>query len=104
MRRPSVDPAFSFGVSLVVSLVLWYPTLHETMAGNIDITDSGIRYFLALAIAWAGVYGICAIVAMYASQPPRSRPPPGRDAYMPQRRREDAPSIERDEDAEASAA
>ena len=27
------------------------------MGGNIDITDAGIRYFLALAIAWAGVYG-----------------------------------------------
>ena len=54
MNRPSVDPAFTFGVSLAISLVLWYPTLRETMRGDIDITDAGIRYFLALAIAWAG--------------------------------------------------
>ena len=49
MNRPSVDPAFTFGVSLIISLVLWYPTLRQTMSGNIEITESGIRYFLALA-------------------------------------------------------
>ena len=27
MNRPSVDPAFTFAVSLAVSLVLWFPTL-----------------------------------------------------------------------------
>ena len=27
MNRPSVDPAFTFGVSLAISLVLWFPTL-----------------------------------------------------------------------------
>ena len=89
MNKPSVDPAFSFGVSLVVSLVLWYPTLRETMDGNIDITDAGIRYFLALALSWAGVYGICAIVAMYASQPRHPVPPP----EHPARRRDDAPPV-----------
>ena len=79
MNRPSVDPAFTFGVSLAISIVLWYPTLRGTMSGNIEITDAGIRYFLALAIAWAGVYGISALVAMYASKPrlPASPPPPG---------------------------
>jgi hypothetical protein len=94
MQRPSVDPAFSFGVSLFVSLVLWYPTLRGTMRGDIDITDAGIRYFLALAIAWAGVYGICALVAMYASQPRRPTPPPGVSADTPQRRRDDVPAAE----------
>jgi hypothetical protein len=89
MNRPSVDPAFSFGVSLFVSLVLWYPTLRGTLAGNIDITDAGIRYFLALAISWAGVYGICALVAMYASQPRRPTPGPPATSNTPQRRRDD---------------
>jgi len=93
MNRPSVDPAFTFGVSLAVSLVLWYPTLRETMSGNIEITDAGIRYFLALAIAWAGVYGVSALVAMYASKPrgPVSPTPPdpgARDA-VPARRQDD---------------
>ena len=95
MNRPSVDPAFTFGVSLAISLVLWYPTLRETMVGNIEITDAGIRYFLALAIAWAGVYGISAIVAMYASKPrPRTPKPPSDPVTQPAgpaRRQEDAP-------------
>lgn len=91
-RKPSVDPAFTFGVALATSLVLWYPTLRATMAGDIDITDAGIRYMLALALAWAGVYGVCALVAMYASQPRRPTPPPGEKADAPQRRRDDMPA------------
>ena len=100
MKKPSIDPAFTFGVSLVLSLVMWYPTLRETMNGSIDITNAGIRYFLSLAIAWAGVYGICALVAMYASQPrPRPTPPPGASA-QPARRAEDLPLPE-EQDAAA---
>jgi hypothetical protein len=93
MNRPSVDPAFTFGVSLVISLVLWYPTLRQTMSGNIEITDAGIRYFLALAIAWAGVYGISAVVAMYASKPRATMSPappdPGVRQVTPARRQDD---------------
>ena len=89
-RRPSVDPAFTFGVALVISAVLWYPTLRGTMKGDIEITNAGIRYMVALAISWAGVYGISALVAMYASQPRRPSPaPPGVRADTPQRRRDD---------------
>ena len=111
MNRPSVDPAFTFGVSLAVSLVLWYPTLRETMSGDIEITNAGIRYFLALAIAWAGVYGVSALVAMYASKPRSSfspTPPPKEptSAPMPARRQEDVPSVDDsvDETAETNAA
>jgi len=104
MQKPSVDPAFTFAVALIVSLVLWYPTLRETMYGSVDITDAGIRYFLALALSWAGVYGICALVAMYASQPKKPSPPPGASADAPQRRREDeeSPAPSQDEDATAA--
>jgi hypothetical protein len=74
--------------------VLWFPTLRGAMSGDIEITDAGIRYFLALAIAWAGVYGVSAIVAMYASKPnhqvPSSPPPePGGRAPVPSRRQDD---------------
>lgn len=106
MNRPSVDPAFTFGVSLAVSLVLWYPTLRATMSGNIEITDAGIRYFLALAIAWAGVHGICAIVAMYASKPrtPHSPPPPdpGAREAVPARRAGDVVAAEAQAEASES--
>ena len=101
MNRPSVDPAFSFGISLIVSLVLWFPTLHETLHGDIDITTAGIRYLLALAIAWAGVYGICALVAMYASQPRKPRPPRGGVEQTPQRRHDDPAAITAPEEAPA---
>jgi hypothetical protein len=96
MNRPSVDPAFTFAVSLAISLVLWYPTLRATMSGDIEITNAGIRYFLALAIAWCGVYGVSAIVAMYAGKPrtPTRPPDPGIRAVAPApaRRRDDQPA------------
>ena len=110
MNRPSVDPAFTFGLSLVISLVLWYPTLRGAMSGNIEITDAGIRYFIALAIAWAGVYGVSAIVAMYAAKPrtpPRPSPPdPPAHAAPPARRSDDAavPAADTDQPSDATAA
>ena len=109
MNRPSVDPAFTFGVSLAISIVLWYPTLRATMSGDIEITDAGIRYFLALAIAWAGVYGISAIVAMYASKPNHrvqpSPPDPAGHAPVPNRRHDDgAPGAPVSESADSNAA
>jgi hypothetical protein len=107
MKRPGVDPAFTFGVSLAVSLVLWFPTLRGAMSGNIEITDAGIRYFLALAIAWAGVYGISAIVAMYASKPRTPNPPPEPPARAatPARRQDDVPPAEpASESSDANAA
>ncbi len=98
MNRPSVDPAFTFGISLAISLLLWFPTLRGTMSGNIEITDAGIRYFLALAIAWAGVYGISSLVAMYANKPrtPLAPQPPDPSArpVTPARRQGDAPVAE----------
>ena len=54
MKKPAVDPTFTFGVSLVVSLIVWYPSLRLAMSGDLDITDAGIRYFLALALVLGG--------------------------------------------------
>jgi hypothetical protein len=91
--KPSVDPAFTFAVALGVSLILWWPTMQNTMRGDLDITDAGIRYFLALALAWAGTYGICSLVAMYASNPRRPAPKPPGIPEAPQRRREDIQDV-----------
>src|ERR1700741_678523 len=82
MQKPTVDPAFTFGISLIVSLVLWWGTLQALLDGNVDITDAGLRYLVSLALSWCGVYFVASLVAMYASQPrpapptPRGRPPP----------------------------
>ena len=85
MKRTSVDPAFVFGASLLISVVLWYPTLRETMNGNIEVTDSAIRYLLALALAWAAVFGVSSLVALYArkASKPSSAPPPDSGVYAP---------------------
>ncbi|HET9730736.1 MAG TPA: hypothetical protein VFR41_15000 [Acidimicrobiia bacterium] len=94
MKRPTVDPAWIFGLSLLLSLVLWYPSLRLVMHGQLDITTAGMRYFLALAGSWAGVFMVCSIVAMYASQPRRPRPPAATN--HPGRRRDDAPAEAQD--------
>jgi hypothetical protein len=90
MNRPSVDPAFTFGISFAISLVLWLPTLRDTMTGEVEITDAAIRYLLALAIAWAAVTAVSAIVTMFASwsRGPVSPPPdrPGARDISPARR------------------
>ena len=90
MRRPSVDPAFTFAVSLVASLLLCYPTFMNMLHGTVDITEGGIRYLVALAISWCGVHGVATLVAGYASQPrgPAPTRPPG--IAQPLRRQEDA--------------
>jgi hypothetical protein len=105
--RRSVDPAFVFGVSLAISVVLWFPTLRETMNGEIEITDSGIRYLLALAIAWAGVFGVSSLVAMYASKSCRPSPPTpdsGVRAPLPARRSTDRVEPRSASDREAESA
>ena len=89
MRRPSVDPAFTFAISLVLSLLLCLPTFVNMLHGAVDITEGGIRYLVALAISWCGVHGVATLVAGYASQSPPQRP-------QPQRRRDDVDESQAD--------
>jgi len=90
MRRPSVDPAFTFAISLVLSLLLCVPTFINMFHGAVDVTEGGIRYLVALAISWCGVHGVATLVAGYATQtprPPRSSRAPG--ISEPRRRHDD---------------
>ena len=91
MRRPSVDPSFTFALSLVLSLLLCAPTFMHMLHGSVDVTEGAIRYLVALAISWCGVHGVASLVAGYASQPPR-RPAPPRPPGLasPGRRHDDA--------------
>jgi hypothetical protein len=90
MRRPSVDPAFTFALSLVLSLLLCAPTFMNMMHGTVDVTTGGIRYLVALAISWCGVHGVGSLVAGYASQSRRPQPPRPPAIAQPQRRSDDA--------------
>jgi len=105
VNRPRVDPAFTFGLSLVLSLILSYPTLRNTMNGSTDVTDAGTRYFVALALLWAGVYGVLAIVAALAAQSPRRpTPPPDATSARPERRHEGAQQEQGEDEVDANAA
>ena len=91
MKRPAVDPAFTFAVSLLLSLLLCYPTFMNMLHGTVDVTEGGIRYLVALAISWCGVHGIATLVAGYASQSRGTTPPPRPPAVtQPMRRSSDA--------------
>jgi hypothetical protein len=90
MRRPSVDPAFTFALSLVLSLVLCYPTFMHMLKGSVDVTEGGIRYLVALAISWCGVHGVATLVAGYASQSRRPTTPRPPAVTQPMRRQSDA--------------
>jgi hypothetical protein len=78
-RRPSVDPALLFGLSLIASLVLWWPTFRGALNGSIDITVAGLRYLAALGLSWLCLFGIGTLVASYnrAAQPTPPALPPG---------------------------
>ena len=99
MKRPSVDPSFTFAVSLVLSLLLCYPTFRNMLHGTVDVTEGGIRYLVALAISWCGVHGVATLVAGYAAQPRRTTPPRPPGAAEPLRRSDDA-----DDNTQADAA
>ena len=90
MRRPSVDPSFTFALSLLLSLLLCYPTFKHMLHGSVDVTEGGIRYLVALAISWCGVHGVATLVGGYAAQPRRPTPPPRGTDTQPARRREDS--------------
>jgi hypothetical protein len=89
MKRPTVDPSFTFALSLILSLVLCYPTFQHMMRGSVDVTEGGIRYLVALAISWCGVHGVATLVAGYAAQPRRPGPPRPPATDQPARRRDD---------------
>jgi hypothetical protein len=100
MKKPRVDPTFTFGVGLVVSLIVWFPSLRLAMHGGLDITDAGLRYFLALLLSWAGVHLVCTVIAMCASDP--RRPPPPRAATEQPARGRDAAPVSHDSEAGAA--
>ena len=78
-RRPAVDPALLFGISLTLSLVLWWPSLVGALHGSIDITSAGLRYLAALGLSWFAVYCVGTLVVGYGreAQPTPPALPPG---------------------------
>jgi hypothetical protein len=94
--RATVDPALLFGISLALSLLLWWPSLTAALHGDLDITVAGLRYLAALGVSWVCVFALGTLFAGYARsaherhQPQPPALPPG-PAEHPLRRVEDAP-------------
>jgi hypothetical protein len=108
-RRPSVDPALLFAISLGMSLVLWWPSLTGALHGSIDITSAGLRYLAALGLSWVAVFGLGTLVAGYAREagqrPGPPALPPGPAEHPLRRAEDDTAEAEAEPDhQEASAA
>ena len=63
-----MNPAARLGVSLVASLVLWFPTLQATMRGDTDLFSAAIRYLLAFGLATIAVNLLSQLVTGYAAE------------------------------------
>ena len=58
-------PERRFGVTLLVSLALWFPTLQELLASNVSLAAALVRYTIGLAIAWLVVAGVDRLLTGY---------------------------------------
>jgi hypothetical protein len=76
---PRVDPHLVFGISLVIALVLSWPSLSGAMHGLVDIVQAAIHLLVAMAISWAGCYGVGSLLHGYA----QSTPAPSATAVAP---------------------
>ena len=91
MRRPSVDPAFTFAISLVLSLVLCAPTFMNMLHGTVDVTTGGIRYLVALGdLVVRRARRLDAGIGLHEPAAPAEPAPAARGLAQQQRRREDA--------------
>ena len=57
------------GFVLLLSVVLWSPCLMPVIDGEMGVDEAGIRYALALLLAWGGSAAVVALVKMYAPEP-----------------------------------
>jgi hypothetical protein len=58
-------PERRFGVTLLVSLALWFPTLRELLAGDMPLATALLRYTVGLVIAWLVVAGVDKLLTGY---------------------------------------
>jgi membrane protease YdiL (CAAX protease family) len=54
------------GLVLLVSVVLWLPVLRPLLAGEISAAEAGLRYAVALLLAWGGGSMLASIVRSYS--------------------------------------
>jgi len=96
-----MNPNTVFSVSLVTSLVLWYPSMQACLRGDLDLAPAGLRYVVALVVARLATNGLARLVNAYRAasltDAADEDSPPTPDP-VPHRRRSD-PGQDTDTDA-----
>ena len=84
-----MNPNTAFSASLLVSLVLWLPSMLAALRGEVDTPAAGLRYLAALVLSRFAVGGLARLLSAYRSA--AAVPPPAQPAQpeVPRRRKED---------------
>ncbi len=89
-----MNPNTAFSLSLVVSLVLWLPSMLGSLRGELDMSAAGLRYLAALALSRFAVGGVARLLSAYRSatgSPPDEVPS---EPETPRRRKEDREEVD----------
>ena len=81
-----MNPNTAFSASLLVSLVLWLPSMLAALRGELDTPAAGMRYLAALLLSRFAVGGLARLLSAYRSA--AALPPPAKPE-VPRRRKED---------------
>jgi hypothetical protein len=103
-RRLRVDPQLVFGVSLIVSLAISWRGFEGAMHGSADIVTVGVRFLIAVAAVWTGLFMVASLIASYASSPTVVAPTTGASGSPGSPRSSALPSGNRALDADNVAA
>jgi hypothetical protein len=69
-RKLRVDPQLVFGLSLLGALAISWPGFSAAMRGSADIMLVGVRFLIAVAVVWTGLFCVASIIAGFASTVP----------------------------------
>lgn len=72
------------GFVLLLSVVLWLPCLRPLLDGEMSTAEAGVRYGVALLLAWGSCAVLAALVKAYTPEPEEEA-----DGTAPGRRAED---------------
>ena len=73
-----MNPNTVFSVSLVTSLVLWFPSMQACLRGDLDLAPAGLRYVAALVASRLAMGFLARLVSAYRAA--QDHAPPGPDA------------------------
>lgn len=65
-----VDPGLIFGISLITALVISWPGFSGAMNGSADIVAVGVRFLIAVAVVWTGLWIVTSVIAGFAAAVP----------------------------------